>query len=494
MGRTRTSHLTTHYIEINPSTSIRHDVHTTSRRAASSFRQVSPVQEIRSIAAIRRVLTIRDWFEIHADLRYFYWLANLRVSIMSEKATAVVRIKAKVLKDHVAEMRKMLSASIVDKPNLLLRLTDLTTSFHKYEDAYENLCILEKESSDIAEWSVIRELYYAIAADINKFKTQDASLINQSLPNALPGASSTFLEKQRTLKLPIAEVPKFGGNHNQWLSYKNAFLSMVDGRSDIDDTVKFLYLRNSLESEALRKIEVYDIRSENYAKAWETLISNYERKRILVSKHIDAILGISPLKSATAKELSSLVDDVKQHLNMLEVLKVKVDGRIVVRLLERALPVKIREKWEEALSLDELPSLEKLLKFINDTTYRLRTLENDDSCKETTPNASESAGTSRSVKFRKGNDGARALVTNVDIPCPQCKGAHALYRCNAFKNLSVSERLGVARTNKLCFNCLRQHKGKCGMGHCKTCEKYHNTLLHSENDSSTPQPPSDSTA
>ena len=55
--------------------------------------------------------------------------------------------------------------------------------------------------------------------------------------------NTTFLEKQRQLKLPIAEVPKFDGDHNKWLSYKNMFLSMVDARSDIDDLNKFLYLK-----------------------------------------------------------------------------------------------------------------------------------------------------------------------------------------------------------------------------------------------------------
>ena len=399
---------------------------------------------------------------------------------MTEKASAVVQIKARVLRDHITKMNTMLAEEVVDRSNLTLRMADLSTSFRKYEDLYEDLIVRDKSHTDVTEWTEVRELYYEVASKVSNFKALNTTSSDQTLPSTGPAANSTFLEKQKLLRLPIAELPTFDGHYNQWLSYKNAFLSMVDSRKDIDDTVKFLYLRNSLRGDALRKIAVYDIRGENYARAWHTLGFNYERKRVLVSKHVDAILGIQPVKDATAKELSNLVDEVKQHLSMLETLKVKVDCRIVVRLVEKALPTKVREKWEEAIGLDELPDLERLFKFINDATFRLCTLEADAVKETVNPNDGSQAETLRPSKFKKRNDSARALVTNVGNPCPHCKGPHALFKCEGFKSLSVTERWGVARENKLCFNCLRLHKGKCGMSHCKACDKYHNTLLHTE--------------
>ena len=394
-------------------------------------------------------------------------------TIMSEKWVAVVHIKARFLKDHINQMRAMLAEEVIDKPNLLLRLADLGTAFRKYEEAYENLAIVDKANVNVTEWSEIRELYYVIASEVGNLKTVESSASNQTIPSGTPAANSIFLEKQKLLRLPIAELPKFDGNHNDWLSYNNAFVSMVDARSDIDDSVKFLYLRNSLRGDALRKITIFDIRPENYANAWRTLQTNYERKRILVSKHVDAILGIQPAKGATTKELSNLVDEIKQHMSMLESLKVKIDCRIVIRLVEKALPATVRKKWEESLDLDELPSLEKLFTFINETTFRFCTLEADSIRDGETANNKQTIGITHASKFKKRNDGARALVTSIDVQCPQCKGLHPLYRCEDFKGLSVGDRWNVAKNHKLCFNCLRQHKGKCGMGHCKACEKFH---------------------
>ena len=152
-------------------------------------------------------------------------------------------------------------------------------------------------------------------------------------------------------------------------------------------------------------------------KAWQTLVVNYERKRILVSKHVDAILGILPVKSANSKELSKLIDDVKQHLSMLESLGVKVECRIVIRLIEGALPVCLPEKWEERIGLDELPTLERLYTFVNETVFRLCTLETDAGRDEASPTSGNSREELHPNKFKKRNDGARALVTNVDNLC-----------------------------------------------------------------------------
>ena len=168
----------------------------------------------------------------------------------------------------------MLSVDVVDKSNLSLHLADLNTAFHKYEDLYEGLFIVDKENTDFTEWSEICELYYEVATKVNQLESLEPGPSNQTLPHGEPMANSTFIEKQRLLKLPVAELPTFDGNYDHWLSYKNVFLGVVDTRSDINDPVKFLYLRNSLKGEALRKIAIYDIRAENYAKAWQTLVTS----------------------------------------------------------------------------------------------------------------------------------------------------------------------------------------------------------------------------
>lgn len=403
---------------------------------------------------------------------------------MGDRAIAVVKIKASALKVFCAEIEELLEADIVDKSEITVRYQDLSTSFHKYEEAYENLSAIDAKYVNSLEWSSIRNLYYSIASKVAKLTESENSSANDNMPTGGPNANSTIVvEKSKLPRLPDAKVPIFNGNYEEWLSYKNAFLSVVNTQL-VDDVVKFIHLRSSLEGEALNKVNIFDIRAENYAKAWKTLVDTYERKRILVTNHLNAILDIPPAKTTSSKEVSRLMDQAKQHLNVLEGFDVKIDDAMMVCILERALPFKIRKKWEESIQLDELPELSRLYKFMSEAVFRLCTLEANTAREESLPPAKRASETSRDVKVRKGIDNVR---TNTTIACPYCQEPHAPFKCPKFGTLTVQERWDFMKANKLCVNCLRNHRDKCGLGHCKKCDIYHNTLLHSDSKSTTPK-------
>lgn len=78
--------------------------------------------------------------------------------------------------------------------------------------------------------------------------------------------------------------------------------------TDLSDVSKFLYLKNSLTGAASNKLARFDASAENYRHAWNLLVDSYEKKRILVSKHYNAILDIPRLTTATPEGLSKIVD------------------------------------------------------------------------------------------------------------------------------------------------------------------------------------------
>lgn len=67
--------------------------------------------------------------------------------------------------------------------------------------------------------------------------------------------------------------------------------------------------------------------------------------------------------------------------------------------------------------------------------------------------------------------------------CPCCSSDHAIYKCEEFRKLCVSDRYCKVKASGLCFNCLRR-------GHrtvdckseqlCKTCRRKHHSLLHDD--------------
>lgn len=79
-------------------------------------------------------------------------------------------------------------------------------------------------------------------------------------------------------KLPDLSLPTFLGNYETWFSFKDMFNSLVDSRTDLSDTDKFLYLKLCCKNDALKLINSLDITANNYAIALNLLTSMKTRK------------------------------------------------------------------------------------------------------------------------------------------------------------------------------------------------------------------------
>lgn len=65
--------------------------------------------------------------------------------------------------------------------------------------------------------------------------------------------------------------------------------------------------------------------------------------------------------------------------------------------------------------------------------------------------------------------------------CRICKRPHPLRTCRKFLAMNVNERIHAVRIHRYCSNCLAHDhsQGTCFTQHgCKTCKKFHHTLLH----------------
>ncbi|XP_036346371.1 uncharacterized protein LOC118755653 [Rhagoletis pomonella] len=82
---------------------------------------------------------------------------------------------------------------------------------------------------------------------------------------------------------------------------------------------------------------------------------------------------------------------------------------------------------------------------------------------------------------RKACPLAPTAETDNCLQCRLCHRYHALRTCPAFKAMKPPQRLGVARAQGYCVNCLAltHTTGECDSpGSCKTCGLAHHTLLH----------------
>ncbi|KAH9630958.1 hypothetical protein HF086_013696 [Spodoptera exigua] len=84
---------------------------------------------------------------------------------------------------------------------------------------------------------------------------------------------------------------------------------------------------------------------------------------------------------------------------------------------------------------------------------------------------------------------SHASLNSKPLTCPICKESHFIFQCDKFRILPVQDRIKKAHTSNVCLNCLRpgHYAQKCKLGPCKYCTEKHNTLLHTDKDSSNMQ-------
>ncbi|KAL7304554.1 hypothetical protein TKK_0003338 [Trichogramma kaykai] len=176
---------------------------------------------------------------------------------------------------------------------------------------------------------------------------------------------------------------------------------------------------------------------------------------------------------------------------MLGTLKIVPDENLLVRILESALPNTVRSKWEETLSLNQIPTLNEIYTFVSETAFKYLTIAQNttSSDKPSNPNNKRSANNQNrgNDKRQKLDKPAQAFVTNTSTSCPACsKENHPLYLCRVFREAHVQYRWDVVKKSNVCRNCLKTHTGECSCPRCKRCSSFHNTLLCNQ------QPPKNS--
>jgi len=382
---------------------------------------------------------------------------------MSERVKLLVQ-KRTSLKSQITHVGNLLDKGEVDNAVLKLRIARVTDLYHAFEEHNDELAVLDPREGHQNEFVNIQERFHSLASKAENI----LNATNNS--NAGPGpsnneprsdnAGTTASVNKRRIKLPEASLPTFDGKYENWLSFKNAFHSMIGSQTDLSDIDKLHYLKSAL------------IDGINYLKAGELLERSYKVKRVLVSRHLALILNTPALDKETTSGLSKLADDTQQHLASLNALGVSVGSEMIVHLLESKLPKATLERWEASLERDEFPKLEQMYEFLYKSAVCASRRERAKTAD------SEKGKCEPPVKKKRVSN--QIFLTSTLRNCVVCKSKrHPLFLCDKFKQLSIPKHIETVKNAKLCYNCLRSHRDSpCKYSSCTICQKRHNSLLH----------------
>ncbi|KAI4472751.1 hypothetical protein M0802_016525 [Mischocyttarus mexicanus] len=119
-------------------------------------------------------------------------------------------------------------------------------------------------------------------------------------------------------------------------------------------------------------VSQFSVKEGSYKLAWEALLATYDRKRLLLAQHVDAILATQKPKITDLKGMTRLINDTRARIRTIDSLDL-TPHTVITRVIENAIPDECRDEWEKRLNPDVFPTIDEILDFLNDVMLRKST-------------------------------------------------------------------------------------------------------------------------
>ncbi|XP_018364596.1 PREDICTED: uncharacterized protein LOC108762191 [Trachymyrmex cornetzi] len=371
------------------------------------------------------------------------------------------------------------------------RQIEINSRLEKAEELWNEFELLQNKIEDLdnsdmqaQQRTTFEDSYHELISKARQIKLKDhpmysqpAAGISQAIIQPHAAAINETAIVQTRAILPTIDLPKFDGNYERWVPFRDLFESLIATNSVLTAVQKLYYLRSALTGEAAKIIASLEITNDNYVIAWELLKNRYENKRLIVQYLIQALLDLASINKESYSDLRQLVDNASQHIQTLTKLEQPVAswGTLLIHIILPKVDKGSRREWElKRSNREEFPTLAEFMDFLTNRSMFLEALSH------TNRNAQPpSDARSNKVTQPQNKNVAQAYVSTDRGACAMCSKNHKLHECKAFLSLSAEDRSAEVKKKKLCFKCLNSFHGRnCKAPNCKECPGYHNTLLH----------------
>ncbi|XP_063989072.1 uncharacterized protein LOC135168624 [Diachasmimorpha longicaudata] len=349
------------------------------------------------------------------------------------------------------------------KTEIRVRFTKIESILEEFESITQSIDTLTGiESNDYEEFE---KIFYEVVSRAHDFMEKSNSTL---VPQQSIAEVNSHNNPQ--LRLPRIELTTFNGAFDKWLSFINHFNSMVHENSSLSKIQKLYYLKSCLKEEAEEIISSLELTEENYEVALQLLKDRYDNKRVIIQKHVRALMDLPTIGKESALELRKFIDAMSMHLRALKALGQPIDtwDTLLIHSFTAKLDRVTHQEWEKSVTETEMPTMKDFTSFLEKRCQILQVTSINLANKSVPP-----------AKLNNIKKQVFAVAQSSD-GCAICKGSHKVYMCDSLKNLSVKDRFEKVKSSKLCFNCLKggHSNSDCKWSGCKKCGKKHNTMLH----------------
>ncbi|KAI5643923.1 hypothetical protein NE865_04099 [Phthorimaea operculella] len=239
----------------------------------------------------------------------------------------------------------------VARGEISLRLANTESLLQEYESVQLEIeSYLEEDEISDDELEQFQTRYYSIVA-LAKHLSQDDAESSKSSHHS----SSSFKSLPKNnyannaVKLPTISLPSFDGSVENWLEYRDTYLSLIHNNDMLGAIQKFHYLRSSLTGSALQVIKSLEFSETNYATAWELLEGRFNNKRLLIHNHVKALFAINNINKESPSNLRKLIDHILKNLRALEGLGEPTShwDTLIIHIVTSKLDSVTEREWEQ---------------------------------------------------------------------------------------------------------------------------------------------------
>ena len=334
-------------------------------------------------------------------------------------------------------------------------------------------------------------------SDIDEFKLSNSYLqpmaptTNKAFENKMPPHSSLVIG-------PRLKLDTFNGDVLKYLTFKRKFIRMIENEY-LDFDIRFAFLEEACvgrSQQVIAGLSCLEDREQAYNMAWSRLDKRFGNRTKLMSL-VKQDLEDPPIKEWDANALIDLWDKMykcetsffgwrESHLLNNDDLLQKVFQR---------LPYKLKSQFVSIVDKG-LGTFTQLRELVENAASEADTAYGQLLSQGNVRKSNNNQGVINKVCKRTcvAQQHLAPIKPAVEPPlCVLCSENHEIWKCAVFESKSIKERLSLAQTFKLCFNCLRTgHRvSQCRWKvQCKKCGRRHNLLLHADIEDQTNLPAS----
>ncbi|XP_043259050.1 uncharacterized protein LOC122401155 [Colletes gigas] len=468
----------------------------------------------------------------------------------SSSASAHIRdlkIKRRTFKSQITQFGNWIE-TYADSPKERVKLRDRVgrlrsqfETFNRIQDELSSVGDFEEEEEERQTTTDHFDDVIATAVVLLERLEARATQVSPASSNSPTPSSSAYA---LSVNLPKIDLPKFDGRIETWITFKDAFHTLIHTQPGLSNIQKLHYLRLSLSGKAETAIGAFSITEDNYEAAWKHLIEIYDNKRALVLCHATLLRDTPAMPDDSSESIRDLANHMQLHIRSLQALGRSpndIANDLMASILIAKMGTETRRSWERTTSDTEVSKIDDLFKFLHNASHQSKEYGTDNkrsttysdavnrpratptrnptgyprtqppmpkrqvyltntarntptpplssySQRRSTPPSSprsqrrSTPSSSPRVQRRSTPPLGPKRTGYADAKCPVCEGSHAVYQCPRFLDATVPRRVEAARMAHLCLNCLQpdHHTEDCKAGRCRVCNQRHNTKLHQD--------------